>query len=123
MRETPLWYYGDEVALEGAEDPDNRRSSPQRKFAPEGRTEESDLFEYVKRLMHWRRRSLALQRGDLRILHARGQQLVSTRTHKNESVLVALNNSRRAVRLTIAGRELRRAPLSALVEEATRDAT
>jgi glycosidase len=115
-RGIPLWYYGDEVALSGGDDPDNRRHFPggfpgdkANKFTPEGRTtEEEALFQHIKRLTHLRATHPVLRHGTTRVLHAQGQHYAYARVQGNELVLVALNNdSEKPATLTLDLSELK----------------
>ena len=61
-RGIPQLYYGDEIAMHGAGDPDNRRDFPggfasdkRNAFTKTGRTvEENEIFDYLRRLLHLR---------------------------------------------------------------------
>src|ERR1044072_3628699 len=72
-RGTPLLYYGDELAMPGGGDPDNRRDFPggfagdeRNAFEKSGRTSiENEVFEHVKRLAKLRADLPALRRGTL----------------------------------------------------------
>jgi hypothetical protein len=64
-------YYGDEIAMPGGRDPDNRHdfpggwpSDPKNAFTAEGRTpEQQDVFTYVQTLLRLRHEHPALQGG------------------------------------------------------------
>ncbi|HYE15814.1 MAG TPA: alpha-amylase family glycosyl hydrolase, partial [Pyrinomonadaceae bacterium] len=99
-RGTPLLYYGDELAMPGAGDPDNRRDFPggfpgdaRNAFRKEGRTAaENDVFNHLRTLAGVRAASPALRRGALLHLHDGEQQTVFARVHEGERVLIAFNN-------------------------------
>ncbi len=57
---TPCTYYGEELAMEGSKDPDNRRCFPWGKFLPEKNT---NYFHYYKNLIELRNKEKALRRG------------------------------------------------------------
>lgn len=80
----PTIYYGDEVGMEGFEDPFNRRTYPW------GR-EDVALKAYFAALGKLRRQRASLQRGDITYLYAAGPGLAFTRTANRETSLVALN--------------------------------
>ena len=82
----PAIYYGDEVGLEGGEDPDCRRPFP---WAEE--RWDREILETVRRLVRIRRDSPALRRGDFVLVAARGRLLSFLRLSEGEEVLVALN--------------------------------
>ncbi|UXI02853.1 maltodextrin glucosidase [Photobacterium sp. TY1-4] len=93
---TPCLYYGTEVALEGGQDPDNRRSFPWE------RTEQPhEMLDFVTRLIQLRKASPALQAGSIQWLHAEHQQLAFARTLDNTFSLFLLNNSNHAKTLTL----------------------
>lgn len=81
----PAIYYGDEMGLTGAHDPDNRRSLPWTRSEAEEAVTES-----VASLTAARHASSALRRGALHMLAAGDEHLVFIRTAPQETVLVAL---------------------------------
>jgi glycosidase len=99
-RGTPLLYYGDELAMPGGPDPDNRRDfpggfpgDPRNAFTKEGRTAvENDVFENLKRLTKLRAEHPALRRGSLVQIYDEEQQTVYARLLPEDRVLVAINN-------------------------------
>jgi glycosidase len=99
-RGTPLLYYGDELAMQGGSDPDNRRDFPggfagdeRNAFTKAGRTAiENDVFEHVKLLARLRAELPALRRGSLIQLYDEEQQTVFARVLGGEAVVIALNN-------------------------------
>ncbi|HVO11110.1 MAG TPA: alpha-amylase family glycosyl hydrolase [Vicinamibacteria bacterium] len=70
-RGTPLLYYGDEIAMAGGGDPDNRRDFPggwkedaRSAFTAAGRTpDEQAVHQHVRTLLHLRQATPALRRG------------------------------------------------------------
>jgi len=72
-RGTPLLYYGDEIAMAGGGDPDNRRDFPggwkddaRNAFFAAGRTaDEEAVHAHVRTLLHLRQSTPALRRGRL----------------------------------------------------------
>jgi glycosidase len=99
-RGTPLLYYGDELAMPGGGDPDNRRDFPggfagdaRNAFTKAGRTAvENDVFEHVKRLAKLRAELPTLRRGSLLQVYDEEQQTVFARTLGNQTTFVAFNN-------------------------------
>lgn len=81
---SPTVYYGDEVGMEGFEDPFNRRPYPW------GR-ENGELFAHYRKLGRARREWKALRMGDIRYITAQGRVLAFTRTWEGETVLAAAN--------------------------------
>ncbi|MBC7097655.1 hypothetical protein H5T52_00790, partial [Candidatus Bipolaricaulota bacterium] len=82
----PAIYYGDEVGLEGGEDPDCRRPFPW-----EEEQWDRDLLETVRKLARIRQASWALRRGDFRMVEARGRLLSFLRRWEGEEAFVVLN--------------------------------
>ena len=82
----PAVYYGDEVGLEGGEDPDNRRCFPW-----DSDTWNETVHSTFRSLIGLRRRETALRRGRVIPLQAEGRTIVYAREHEGERILVALN--------------------------------
>jgi cyclomaltodextrinase len=84
----PAIYYGDEIGMSGGKDPDCRGAFP---------TDEAQwdhaLHEYVKELIHLRRRLDVLRRGDYRTLSADNASGVfaCVRSWQGDSVVIVLN--------------------------------
>jgi glycosidase len=103
-RGTPLVYYGDEIALAGGNDPDNRRDFPggfpgdsRDAFVAAGRTpDEQAVFERLRALLLLRRALPALRRGRLVNLQVDEQAWVYARVGEGAPVLVAINNGNQA---------------------------
>jgi neopullulanase len=104
-RGTPLVYYGDEVALPGGNDPDNRRDFPggwrgdvHNAFEASSRTAaEADVWKHVQALLALRRNRPELRGGDTEHLVAQEQLFV----YKRGTTVVALNNGRTEARVTL----------------------
>jgi glycosidase len=100
MRGTPQLYYGDEIAMPGAGDPDNRRDFPggfpgdgRNAFTKEGRTpDELAAFEHLRKLARLRGELEPLRRGALVNLYVADQQYAYARKTERASVIVAINN-------------------------------
>ncbi len=98
-RGIPLIYYGDEIALGGGEDPDNRRDFPggwpgdaRDAFTSAGRTpEENAVFDHVRRLLSLRAGCAALRRGRLINLFVDERVYAYARASGSERALVVLN--------------------------------
>lgn len=103
-RGTPQIYYGDELAMAGAGDPDNRRdfsggfSGDSRDgFKEQGRTaDQQTAFEHLRKLAHIRARIEPLRRGALVGLYVTEQQYAFARVTARESVVVVINNESKA---------------------------
>jgi len=108
-RGTPLLYYGDEIGLPGAGDPDNRRDfpggwaeDPRNAFEASGRTaEEQDIFDHLQRLLALRASRPGLRGPKTEMLLVSEQQMV----YRRGETVVALNNDTTSVslRLEIGG--------------------
>jgi glycosidase len=85
----PLVYYGDEVGLAGAGDPDNRRPMPWSGLS----ADQEWLRQRVARLAHLRAQHAALRRGTRADLGASNDALVYQMSSEDETVIVALNRA------------------------------
>jgi neopullulanase len=98
-RGTPLVYYGDEVAMRGGSDPDNRRDfpggwpdDPRSAFEASGRTrEERDVFAHVQGLLRLRRECAPLRRGRTLNLEVDDRTWTYARVLDGQVAVVALN--------------------------------
>jgi neopullulanase len=101
IRGTPQLYYGEEIAMRGGDDPDNRRDFPggfpgdeRNAFAREGRTsEEQRTYEWTRDLLRLRREHPALRRGALLDLSFDEDAYAYARRDASETIVVALNRS------------------------------
>jgi glycosidase len=99
-RGIPLLYYGDEIAMEGGSDPDNRRDFPgdfpgdkRNAFTEQGRNEkERRVWNHVRRVARLRAELEPLRRGRLITLGFTEQQYAYARATPRESVIVVINN-------------------------------
>jgi len=99
-RGTPLLYYGDEIAMPGGADPDNRRDFPggfpgdaKNAFTAAGRTvQENDVWNHVAKLGEVRRALEPLRRGRSLDLLDEEQQLAFARVTDKAAVIVVFNN-------------------------------
>ena len=100
-RGLPLVYYGDEIAMRGGNDPDNRRDFPggwsgdaHNAFTAAGRSpEEQQVFDHVKKLAALRHSSEALQKGLTTNLLATDQTWAFLRRTPAHAAIAAFNNS------------------------------
>ena len=86
----PVIYYGDEIGMIGAADPDNRR--PMR-FAPQLSQDEQILLNGVSNLTHLRRKFAALSIGDWIPLSMDGSVMILLKAYFDEKILLLLNQS------------------------------
>lgn len=87
----PCIYYGDEIGMEGKHDPGCRGGFPWDEGAWNLR-----LREHVRRSIALRRDHPALRRGDFTWLTASDGTVVYARSLREETIVVALNQSRKA---------------------------
>ena len=92
----PCVYYGDELGLEGEQDPYNRGAYP-------GDPDSWDhgLRAFVRDLIGLRRRHRALRDGGLRVLAAEGSVFAMLRHADGESFVVATNAGEEQARLVV----------------------
>jgi glycosidase len=92
VRGIPQLYYGEEIAMEGKEDPDNRRDFPSRAFDANGRNEaEREMFEWTRAWIRLRREHSALRRGRLIDLVYDDNVYVFARQDNSETIVIAIN--------------------------------
>lgn len=85
FRGVPIIYYGTEIAMEGGNDPDNRKDMD---FGANPK-----FTEYVKGLIKLRKENLALNQGQVKILKVDHDTILFLRQHGDEKIVVAINNS------------------------------
>jgi glycosidase len=108
-RGTPLVYYGDEIAMPGGGDPDNRRDfpggwreDPRSAFDRAGRSpEEESVHAHVRTLLRLRQQTPALRRGRMVNLLVRDDAWVYARVHEGTAAVVALHTGKQAVSLDV----------------------
>ena len=102
VRGTPQLYSGEEIGMEGKEDPDNRRYFPQRAFKAEGREpKERQIFDWTRSWIRLRREHAAIRSGRLIDLLYDDETYVFARQLANETVIVALNRENKQKQVTV----------------------
>ena len=109
LRGIPELYYGDEIAMPGAGDPDNRRDFPggwpgdkQNAFTEDGRTpEQQKIFSAVQNLLQIRRQHAALRTGKLFHIFSDDDSYAFVRQTEDERLLVIFNNGSKPRALAI----------------------
>jgi glycosidase len=99
-RGVPQLYYGDEIAMTGADEPTTRQDFPggfpgdrRNAFTKNGRTpEEQDLFEHVRQMVRLHGELEPLRRGSLVNLYVAAQQYAYARVTPRASVVIVINN-------------------------------
>jgi glycosidase len=118
VRGVPLLYYGDEIAMKGGEDPNNRRDfsggwpgDAANAFTKSGRTpEQESVFEHVQKLAHLRTSMPVLARGSQKNLVLKDQQWAFARQLGGETAIVILNNDTKPAIVDVPFAELGLSP-------------
>ena len=109
LRGIPQLYYGEEIAMEGKEDPDNRRDfpggfsgDPRNAFTAAGRKEkEQRMFEWTQAWIRLRAEHAAFRQGRLIDLHYDNEAYVFARQLQNETLIVAFNRDGAEKKVTL----------------------
>ncbi len=109
LRGIPQIYSGDEIAMPGGDDPDNRRDfpggfpgDPQNAFTASGRTaEQQDVFAYVQSLLALRKSHPALRTGKHWHIGWDDNYYAFVRELPEEKLLVVYNNAPKTLELNI----------------------
>jgi len=115
LRGIPQLYSGDEIAMTGGDDPDNRHDfpggwpqDPQNAFTEQGRTpEQQQVFSYMKSMIALRKEHSALREGHQWTIGASEKYFVYLRDDGREKILVVFNTGDQAIKL-----ELRDTPVA-----------
>ncbi len=110
VRGIPQLYYGEEIAMEGRADPDNRRDFPggfpgdtHNAFTLEGRQpKEQKMFEWTRAWIRLRAEHSALRRGRLIDLFYDDDAYVFARQDRNETVVIAINRAEKEKKVTVS---------------------
>ena len=121
LRGIPQIYSGDEIGMQGGEDPDNRRDFPggfpgdlQNAFVTAGRTvEQEEVFSHVQALLRVRSQHTALRRGHQWHLGWDKNYYAFVRESAEEKVAVVFNNGGSPLDVTL---KLERTPLQDIRE-------
>ena len=92
---SPTVYYGDEVGMEGYEDPLNRRTFPWGQ-------EDEGLLRWYRKLGQLRGGRPSLQRGDICYLYADGSGLALRRQWDGEVTTAAMNSGKEPLTMTLS---------------------
>jgi glycosidase len=109
VRGIPQLYYGEEIAMEGKDDPDNRRDFPggfpgdsRNAFDASGRTpKEQKMYEWTRAWIRLRAEHSALRQGRLVDLFYDDDTYVFARQDKSETLLVAFNRADKEKKVTV----------------------
>jgi glycosidase len=113
-RGIPVIYYGDEIGMDGGNDPDNRRDFPggfpgdtNDAFTAAGRSsQQQDIWSAVSKLTHLRANLAPLRRGIQKNLYYSDKVWAYARTYKGQSVVVVLNNGNTAATISLPVHEV-----------------
>ena len=86
----PMIYYGDEIGMTGAGDPDNRRMM---RFGDDVSSAEAKVREHFSKLAHARRTHPSLYLGSRRVLVADANRYAYVRAYADDRALVLFNRS------------------------------
>jgi glycosidase len=109
VRGTPQLYTGEEIAMEGRDDPDNRRDfpggfpgDPHDAFAAASRTaHEQRMWQWTHDWLQLRREHSALRKGRLVDLYYDDDAYAYARVDSREAVIIAINRSATEKTITI----------------------
>jgi glycosidase len=88
----PIVYYGTEIAMDGGDDPDNRRMMD---------FKDHELVSYISKLGKLRQENPSLTKGDFQLLVDKVGTSVFIRTYENETTLIAFNNTTEEQKITL----------------------
>jgi len=94
----PFVYYGSEIALNGGEEPDNRK---QMNF----RTDQ-EIVDYIKKIGSLRQELPSLTRGTMDVLYEKDGMALYKREYNEETTIVAINNTTETQTVTLSNEEL-----------------
>jgi glycosidase len=100
----PSIYYGDEIGLAGARDPDCRRSFP----PPEQR--DPAILTYHRQLIALRHQYRALRVGTYHVIFAEGLVYIFARQEADQTLIIALNAGKEAIKVRCFPRNLNQIP-------------
>ena len=109
VRGIPQLYYGEEIAMEGKDDPDNRRDFPggfpgdtRSAFTASGRTEkERRMFEWTRDWIRLRAEHTAIRNGRLIDLFYDDDSYAFARQDQIETVIIAFNRGAQERKITV----------------------
>jgi len=109
VRGIPQFYYGEEIAMEGGHDPDNRRDFPggfpgdaRSAFDAQGRKpKEQQMYDWTRAWIRLRAEHPALRRGQLIDLFYDDDTYVFARQDKTETVIIAINRAEKVKQILV----------------------
>lgn len=114
VRGVPELYYGEEIAMEGKDDPDNRRDFPggfpgdsHNAFDPSARnTREQRMYDWTRNWIRLRTEHSALRSGKLIDLFSDDDAYVFARQDKTETVIVAFNREAKETKIRVPAKAI-----------------
>ncbi|MDJ1175225.1 glycoside hydrolase family 13 protein [Roseofilum capinflatum] len=100
----PSIYYGDEIGLAGARDPDCRRSFPGLENG------DRTILAYHRQLIALRHQYRALRVGTYKVIFAEGLVYIFTRQEPDQTLIIALNVGEEAITVRCFPRDLHQTP-------------
>lgn len=94
----PVVYYGDEIGMPGANDPDSRRMM---RFDDELNQDEKDLLELTRKLGNLRQEKMALLYGDIVLLKSENHELAYIRNYFDQTCITLINTSKKSKTIQI----------------------
>jgi glycosidase len=94
----PVIYYGDEIGMPGAGDPDNRRMM---RFGDQLSADEAQMLKIVTQIAHLRKNHMALLYGDLHLLESPEHTMVYLRNYFDQTAIAAFNTSTEVVTVSV----------------------
>ncbi len=109
VRGIPQLYYGEEIAMKGGEDPDNRRDfpggfpqDPRNAFQARGRSsEEQKMWEWTRDWIRLRHEHSAIRRGRLIDLFYDDEAYAFARQNEKETLIFVINGGATGKKITI----------------------
>lgn len=97
----PAIYYGDEIGMEGGDDPDCRRTYPWNKNKYHG-----ELLDYFKKLVELRKEEKSLKEGSFREIAASNEVFAYARGNSKEQVVGVINSGSGQNQIEISSKAL-----------------
>ena len=97
MPGVPMLFYGDEIGMSGAGDPDNRRMM---RFGEDLSENERKMLETTKELIHLRNEHPVLKYGDFRIIEQTETKLIYERSDFYETFRISLDFEKNQLSIT-----------------------
>ncbi|MFD1017816.1 alpha-amylase family glycosyl hydrolase [Thalassobacillus hwangdonensis] len=105
----PITYYGTEVPLDGAEDPDNRRMM-------NFNAGDGEVKKHIEQMTAIRNKFPVLVKGDFEELYNEDGMAVFSRSYEEEQIIVAINNSE-ATKSSVINLDAKEMQLTGLLQD------